>query len=351
MCERATTLTGKKNRGNVPARRHRFRYAPQAPLVRRIGGPMTRSPAERPRIVVIAGPTASGKTSVGVELALELDAEIVNADSMQVYRGMDVGTAKPTARERKGVPHHLLDVVDPDHGFDAARYRELASTVIRDIVSRGKACVVVGGTGLYIKALTEGLFRCPPSDPALREELAAQCRLLGSAALHERLHGMDPATAERIHPHDGMRIVRALEIIRLTDRLPSELGREHGFGDRSFATLRLALRMERERLYERINTRAIAMMEGGLEEETRELLHKGYAPGLKPMKSIGYRHMVRYLAGDRTREDTLASLQRDTRRYAKRQLTWFNADTHMEWMEPGDLSRILRVTRRFLAAG
>jgi len=303
---------------------------------------------EQQKIVIIAGPTASGKSSLGVELALSLGGEIINADSMQVYRGMDVGTAKPTLEEQKGIPHHLLDVVDPDEDFNAATFRSMVLALVREICSRGKICLVVGGTGLYIKALLGGLFRSPPADPRLRETLRLECNNHGSTRLYERLKLLDPESASRVHPNDKVRIIRSLEIIHLTNRRPSELSREHGFRDRALGALKLCLKINREELYHRINRRSAAMLRAGLVGETESLLSKGYSPELKPMKSIGYRHIVKYLEGTWSLAEATRNLQRDTRRYAKRQLTWFRADPEFTWISPDNFDLASKKIRAFL---
>jgi tRNA dimethylallyltransferase len=303
---------------------------------------------EQQKIVIIAGPTASGKSSLGVELALSLGGEIINADSMQVYRGMDVGTAKPTLEEQKGIPHHLLDVVDPDEDFSAATFRSMALALVREICSRGKICLVVGGTGLYIKALLGGLLRSPPADPRLRETLRLECDNHGSTRLYERLKLLDPESASRVHPNDKVRIIRSLEIIHLTNRRPSELSREHGFRDRALGALKLCLKINREELYHRINRRSAAMLGAGLVGETESLLSKGYSSQLKPMKSIGYRHIVKYLEGTWSLAEATRNLQRDTRRYAKRQLTWFRADPEFTWISPDNFDLASKKIRAFL---
>jgi tRNA dimethylallyltransferase len=291
---------------------------------------------KRQKVVVISGPTASGKSSLGVDLALALKGEIISADSMQVYRGMDVGTAKPTPEEQKGIPHHLLDVVDPDEEFNAATYNSMAIPKINEIGSRGSYCFVVGGTGLYIKGLLDGLFESPPADMELRESLSRECDSDGCAVLYERLAKLDPESADKIHPNDRVRIMRALEIIHLTGRSFSALTREHAFGGRNLNALKLCLKVDREELYDRIDKRSLSMVENGLVEETESLLRKGYSPDLKPMKAIGYRHMITYLKGDWSLDKAISELQKDTRRYAKRQLTWFRADPEVTWIEPGN---------------
>jgi len=280
---------------------------------------------DKPKVIILAGPTGSGKTSFGVKLALDLDAEIINADSMQVYRGMDIGTATPTPDEQKGIPHHLFNIVDPDEEFNAALYRERALPVIRDITIRNKVCIILGGTGLYIKSLLEGLFKCPARDLGLREKLGKECDLYGSQRLYERLAFLDADYAKKIHPNDKLRIIRGLEIFHLTNDLPSSLIKAQQ-QSKELDPLMFYLTMDRKKLYEMINLRSEAMLEAGLLDETKKLLENGYSPSLKSMKAIGYRHMIKVINGEYSMEDALEILKRDTRRYAKRQLTWFAAD-------------------------
>ena len=303
---------------------------------------------ELPKLIVIAGPTASGKSRLSVELACRFDAEIINADSMQVYRGMDIGTAKPTLEERKGIPHHLLDVIDPDQEYNAAVYRSMAASAAMDITGRGKVAIVVGGTGLYIKSLLGGLFECPPSAPELRDSLLKEWESSGPDVLYERLQRLDPERAGKIHPHDRVRLIRALEIISLTDELPSALGTRHGFSDHAFNALKFCLDREREELYRRINRRAILMMEGGLLAETEILLQKGYGPRLKPLQAIGYSQAIEYLEGQYSLEETVKRIQKETRRYAKRQLTWFRADSEYSWLDPQKVGKFMRKIEEFL---
>ena len=302
---------------------------------------------KKPKVVVIAGPTASGKTTLGVELALSLDGEIVNADSMQVYRGMNVGTAKPTVEEQKGIRHHLFDVADPDDEFNAAVYRIKALDAIRDISSRGKKCFIVGGTGLYIKSLLEGIFDCPPVDPELRQSLHLQSRSHGLGMLYGQLKHKDPEYAEKIHPNDRTRIIRAFEIMQLTDSIPSDLMKRQSLEERPLDALKLCIAVDRKELYNRINRRCEAMVDGGLIEETRQLLKKGYSPDLKPLKAIGYRHMIMYLKGEWSLEEAITKLQGDTRRYAKRQLTWFKADQEVVWVSAADFGHVLKKVKGF----
>ena len=305
--------------------------------------------SDKPRCIIIAGPTATGKTALSVSLAQDFDGEIVNADSMQVYRGMDIGTAKPTYEEQKGIPHHLLNVVNPDEGFNAARYRSMALPVVSDIVSRQKACFVTGGTGLYIKSLTKGLFHCPPSDMEFRDTLNRQCETDGLHVLFEKIEHLDPESAKKIHPNDKLRIIRALEIAHLTDHRPSELIKNHNFSDTPLNTLKICLDSDREELYRRINQRSLDMITNGLAEETENLLKKGYSPELKPMQSIGYIHMVNHLQGKWSLEETIHNIQRDTRRYAKRQFTWFRGDPEYVWVGSEDWGRIQKNVKAFLS--
>jgi tRNA dimethylallyltransferase len=303
------------------------------------------------KIVVITGPTAVGKSALAVELAVPMAGEIVNADSMQVYRGMDIGTAKPPAEERGTVSHHLLDIVNPDDAFNAAIYRSVALPVIEEISRRGHLPFVVGGTGLYIKTLLGGLFDCPASDPGLREKLNRQSDEQGLESLFNRLCALDPDAAQKIHPHDKVRILRALEVIELTQTPYSVLANKHRFRDRPFEALKICLQMNRQDLYDRINRRCERMIEKGLIAETEALLSQGYSPDLKPMKSLGYRHAVKVLQGDWDMSKAMKKLQTDTRRYAKRQLTWFRADSQCVWYEPEEKERILENMRLFLGAG
>jgi tRNA dimethylallyltransferase len=300
------------------------------------------------KLVVITGPTASGKSTLAVELAQHFNGEIINADSMQVYRGMDVGTAKLPIKERMGVDHHLIDVVDPDEDFSAAIYRSLAIPIIKEMASEQKMSFVVGGTGLYIKTLLGGLLYCPASDEEFREQLHRECEESGPLFLHERLNLLDPESAHKIHPHDKVRIIRALEIIHLTKERLSSLARKHGFRDSPFRALRICLHIDRERLYHRINERSLVMIEAGLVNETKVLLEKGYSPELKPMKSIGYRHMVKFLKGEYDLDNAINQLQVDTRRYAKRQLTWFRADPEMLWLKPENPDAFTRRIKEFM---
>lgn len=287
-----------------------------------------------PKIIVICGPTGVGKTAFAIELALLFGGQIVGADSMQIYRSMDIGTAKPTAAERAAVPHHMVDIIDPDADFDAAVYGEQAHAVVSGLVGKGIPPFVVGGTGLYIKALTHGLFEDRASDPEIRQSLKNQLVAQGAGAMHAMLAAQDPEAARRLHPNDTFRVLRALEVVAVTGRPLSDHHKSHGFQQPRYRTLTIGLTLPRERLYARIDQRVDAMIAAGLVEEVRQLLAHGYHPCLKSMQSLGYRHMVDYLQGRLSWEEALRTLKRDHRRYAKRQYTWFNKVADIHWLAP-----------------
>ena len=300
------------------------------------------------KLIFIVGPTGVGKTDVALSLASRLDAEIVSADSMQVYRYMDIGTAKPTPAQRRQRPHHLLDVVDPDADFNAALFRQHAMAAIDGIRARGRSVLVAGGTGLYVKALTRGLFAGPARDPGLRADLERTVAERGPEPLFERLRRVDPDAAERVHPHDRVRIVRALEVFEATGKPLSRWQREHGFGARPFDVLGVGLDRPRSELYERIDRRCRRMMETGLLEEVRGLLDRGYGPDLRSMQSVGYRQAAECFMDRLTQADALASMQQATRRLAKRQLTWFRADPTLHWLHPDRVDDAGELCSRFL---
>ena len=304
----------------------------------------------KPKIIVICGPTALGKTSIAIDLAGTFSSEIINADSMQIYRYMDIGTAKPTPDEQSCAAHHMIDLVDPDEHFDARQFAEIAHKKIIKLHARGVTPFVVGGTGLYIKALVNGLFTAGRTDIRVRERLQEQARIYGSDFLHQRLSRHDPDTAARIHPNDSYRIVRALEVYALTGTTITEFQREHGFKDNRFRVLKIGLHINREVLYDRINHRADAMIDSGFLDEVQGLLDMGYQDDLKSMQSIGYRHLIDFIKGRCSWDETIRTLKRDTRRYAKRQLTWFKADPEILWREPGQLREIRQLIKKFLQA-
>ena len=300
------------------------------------------------KVIFIVGPTGVGKTDIALSLAARLDAEIISADSMQVYRYMDIGTAKPTPAERRQRPHHLLDVVDPDQDFNAALFREHAMAAIEGIRARGRNVLVAGGTGLYVKALARGLFAGPTPNAELRAALERTMAEHGPEHLFERLGRVDPDATERIHRHDRIRIVRALEVFEATGKPLSRWQREHRFGDRPFECLGVGLERTRSELYQRIDRRCRQMMESGLLDEVRGLLDRGYAPSLRSMQSVGYRQAAECLQNRLTEADALASMQQATRRLAKRQLTWFRADPTLHWLHPDRVDAAGELCSRFL---
>ena len=311
--------------------------------------------ARRPPVVVVTGPTASGKTGLAIALALRFDGEIVNADSMQVHRYMDIGTAKPTPAERARVPHHLIDVADPDEPYSAGRYAREARAAFAEIHGRGRVPFLTGGTGLYIRAALHGLIDGVPADEALRERLEGEQRRAeregDPGRLHRRLEVGDPATARRIHPHDTRRVVRALEIAAEAGHPASRVRSEHGFEDSPYRTLHLALVPPRAELYARIDRRCREMIEAGLLQELRDLQEAGYGPGLRPMKAIGYRHVLPVARGEDTLANALEAMRRDTRHFARRQITWLRRVPDAVWLDPARPEAIADLVAAFLAAG
>lgn len=287
--------------------------------------------ATRHPLLAIVGPTGVGKTDVAVRLAASLRLEAVNADSRQVYRGMDIGTGKPTASERAALPHHLIDLVDPPERYHAARFRRDALEAIAGIRARGRLPAVVGGTGLYVRALLKGLHPAPPADPALRSELEAFAAAQGSEALHRRLAERDPVVAARLHPRDRVRLVRALEVHTLGGPGPEPADWRSAVPP--FRLLMIGLRQSRETLGRRIADRVRAMVARGMMSEVQELLAKGYDEALPAMGGIGYRQFCAVLRGKMTEAEAIRLMIRDTTRYAKRQMTWFARDSEVRWLD------------------
>ncbi|QWV96611.1 tRNA (adenosine(37)-N6)-dimethylallyltransferase MiaA [Geomonas nitrogeniifigens] len=293
---------------------------------------------EKIKLLVVGGPTGSGKSDLALKLAEQIDAEIVNADSMQIYRGLDIGTAKPSPEELARVPHHLIDIVSPDQDFTASDFRREASAAIEDIDRRGKRAIVVGGTGLYLRALLEGLVDSPTGDPQLRRQFDD----IPGDELLRRLADVDPETAARLHPNDRVRLVRALEVYTQTGRPISAFRAEHGFSGDHYRALKLAISVDRAELYRRIDARVERMLEKGLVEEVRKLLLQGYSRELKSMRSIGYKEVTACLAGEMTLDEAVTLIKRDSRRYAKRQMTWFGRENDIYWLEyPAGFASIL----------
>jgi tRNA dimethylallyltransferase len=287
-------------------------------------------------VLVVVGATAAGKSDLAVELAVRLDAEIVGADSRQVYRHMDVGTAKPSAAQRAAVPHHMIDVVDPDQPLDAATWRNGALAALAQVRARGKRAIVCGGTGLYIRSLVRGLFAGPAADRELRARFERE-EALAPGTLYARLGRLDPAAAARIHANDRVRIVRALEVLERTGRRLSDWHQDHRLADPSFATLTIEVRRDRSELHQRIAARSAAMVAGGLVEEVATLRARGYAAGLPALSAIGYREAGECLDGRLAPAGLADAITVSTRQYAKRQLVWIRGQAPAEAVDADDV--------------
>jgi tRNA dimethylallyltransferase len=291
---------------------------------------------EASTLVIVLGPTAVGKSRIAVELALRFGGEVISGDSIQVYRGFDLGTDKPTAEARRGVPHHLIDIVGPEVQFTAADFVREALAAAAGIAGRGRLPIVAGGTGLYLKALCDGLFPGPGRDPALRAALEAEAREKGLEALFRRLEAVDPEYARKIRGRDRIRIVRALEVHAATGRPISEHFRATESPVKGRKVVRLGLRLEREELNRRIDARVDRMFERGLVDEVRGLLERGVPATAPPFRALGYSHVLRHLRGETSRDGAAALTKTDTRRYAKRQMTWFRKMAGIAWFTPDD---------------
>jgi tRNA dimethylallyltransferase len=307
-----------------------------------------------PLLVVVLGPTASGKTALSLAIAEQFDGEIVNCDSVAMYREFDIGTAKPTASERARAPHHLLDYVAPTDHVTAGEYARQARRVLDEIKARGHLPIVVGGTGLYLRALLEGLFPGPQRSEELRERLREQATARGSNYLHRILHRLDRAAAEQIHANDTPKLIRAIEVCLTSRQKMTELWQQGRDPLRGFCILRVGLDPDRQALYERINHRAQQMFETGLIEETKKLVEKHGAAAV-PLTSLGYRQAAQYLRGEFSREQALQTAQQAHRNYAKRQMTWFRREPDVHWLRGfGDDAQIQRealaVVKNSLAA-
>ncbi len=302
----------------------------------------------KPKVVIIVGPTGVGKTELALKCAATFGGEIISADSMQVYRSMDIGTAKPTIDERQSIPHHLIDVVDPDEEFNAALFVKLAAGIIETLTKRGKTIFVVGGTGLYVRSLVGGLFEGPQADQTLRKGYRRDLMRYGSGYLHERLKDLDAGAAQKIHPNDAVRIIRALEIIEQTGESIVKKQEEHRFGDRHYEYLKIGLTISRSSLYDKINDRTDRMIRHGLVLEVENLLDKGYNEHHKPMKSMCYKYIIDYFKGGLELSESVRLIKRDTRHYAKRQLTWFKKEEDITWFDPKDETRIINEIEQFI---
>ena len=293
------------------------------------------------RLLCLLGPTAVGKTEIAIQLAQHLNAEIVSVDSRQIYKQMDIGTAKPTPEERQAAPHHLIDCVDVSQPFSVADYQSLADTAIAGIQNRGKQVILVGGAGLYFRAIVDGLFEGPDADTALRERLEQEAAQHGVDVLHERLRACDPASAERIHPNNLVRVIRALEVYELTGTPMSEHQQQWHQENQRYPFTAFCLTMPRALLYRRIEQRVDVMLANGLIAEVESLLAAGYARDTVALRSFGYKELIAYLDGKCTYLEAVEQLKQNTRRFAKRQLTWFRKDARIEWVDRNSTPNIV----------
>jgi tRNA dimethylallyltransferase len=296
---------------------------------------------ERPRthsariaVGFIVGPTGAGKSALAMTVAERSNCEIINADSRQFYRGMDLGTAKPSAEDRTRVPHHLIDVRDPDESLDVAEFAQLARAAIEEIAARGRNPLVVGGSGLYLRVIRGGIFGGPAASREIRDRLAKVAAENGVEQLHRRLREIDPEAANRIGVNDLYRVMRALEVFELTGETISAHQRRHRFADVGYDILTVGVEVERKKLYEAIDRRFDAMVAAGLVAEVRALIESGYSPEKPPLSTIGYKQIAAHLRGEMTLADAVALAKQESRRLAKRQLTWFRREPEIVWLDP-----------------
>ncbi len=302
-------------------------------------------------VLVLVGPTAIGKTSFSIELAQKFNCEIISVDSMQVYKYMDIGTAKVSEEEMKGIPHHLIDIVTPDTPYDAARFSTDASAAIKEIQAKGKIPLLTGGTGLYLKTLLHGIFEEPAKDETIRVHLRKRFEEEGSESLYNELLACDPESAARIHINDTHRLLRGLEIYLATGRPWSSFLKDYKLqkkNEKFTNVLQIGLYIDREILYNRINLRTGKMLDNDFKGEVQSLLDRGYSGNLKSMGSIGYRHMITFLSGKTTFQEMRETLTRDTRRYAKRQMTWFKKMKKLNWIDINDKKRAVNMISSWL---
>lgn len=299
-------------------------------------------------LIAVVGATASGKSALAMHLAESADGEIINTDSMQVYRHFDIGTAKPSRQDLMRVPHHLIDVCEPDEGFSAARYVECTQRVISEIRQRGRVPILCGGTGLYFRALLQGLADIPPVPAEVREAVWRQIDEKGPNHCHQELALMDPCTAEKTHPNDAIRIARALEVIRATGKPLSHYLREQPYRGEIVDVLQVGYQWERAELHQRINERVARMLEQGWIAEVKGILERGYSTELKPFMAIGYGEIVAMLQGETAQSDLEVLIAARTRQYAKRQLTWFRKHPGIAWEAPGNGQAVLQRVEAYL---
>jgi len=305
--------------------------------------------SELARIIAVIGPTAGGKTEVGLKLARKIGGEIISVDSMQVYRWMDIGTAKPSAQMQAEVPHHLIDILNPDQSYNAGQFAEDADQIIAKLQQQDKHPILLGGTNLYLKSLVHGIISVPEISPAVKQEIQSLIRKKGLPFCYQQLQLLDPQSAQKLHPNDISRISRALAVVMETGRSIQEFQEQHRFKQERYHVLFIGTRWPRDLLYQRINQRAIRMAKSGLVGEAESLLWRGYSSELPSMKSIGYKQAFAFLNNQLNHDEMIADIQQKSRHYAKKQLTWFRNSPDVHWLQGNviDESTVARV-KRFL---
>ena len=299
------------------------------------------------KVLVILGPTGVGKTKISLEVADKLNGEIICADSRQIYRFMDIGTAKPDPEQRKRIAHHLIDVVDPDQRFTAADFAREAKKIIKDLIGRGKPTIVTGGTGLYIRALTRGFFKGPKGDSKIREKLKKTAQKKGKEFLHKKLSNVDPEAAQSIHPNNLLRVIRALEVYEITGTPISHLQKQGEYDKSEFDFTKIGLNLDRKKLYEKIEKRVDEMMDQGLLDEVKRLKNLGFSKELTPLKTLGYKELFSYLGGDLSLFEAVELIKKNTRNYAKRQLTWFKKEEDLTWFDVEQNDIVNKIMKKF----
>lgn len=303
---------------------------------------------KKPKLFVVLGPTAVGKSAVGIDIAKRLGGEIINADSLQVYKYLNIGTAKPSSKDLHEVSHHLINIVNPDEDFNAGMFRSHAASTIKNLHEANNNIILVGGTYLYVKVLLSGLIEGLPANMEIRENIKKLRAIFGLPYVYDRLLLLDPEAASRIHPNDYVRAERALEVNYLTGQKMSELQAVHSFQDQDYEYFKIGISLDRETLKERIDKRVDIMIEEGLVEEVKKLREMGYHNNLKPMQSIGYKEINQFLDGEIGIDEAVELIKRDTKRFAKRQMTWLKKDNEINWFEKDkDFDQILDKAREF----
>jgi len=302
---------------------------------------------EKVPLVIINSPTATGKTELAISLALEFGGEIISADSLQVYRTLDIGTAKPSQEQRKKVKHHMIDVVDPDEEFNAAIFAEQARIIIADLARQGKPVFVVGGTGLYIRALLRGIIDTPDVDENIRNHYRQMRDSHGKKYLYDLLLQRDATAAGKINPNDSVRVIRALEVLEQTGESITAIQKRHSFADCPYETYKIGIQVDRKELKQRIEIRTEKMIAEGLLNEVKSILDRGYSYNLKPMQSLGYKQVIGFLRKEYDWGNALNLIKRDTWQYAKRQMTWFAADKEINWFKPDLFAEIRKNVEKY----